>query len=515
MTINSQEIIRDIRTEFENLLEYVTGEQARTAKADSIERGLFKMLLSLGAKLLELFFVMRSQTCTREKFQDKDGQLLPYHHDNKHVYFSIFGKVSIERPYFYETGAKGQTPLDAELGLGDDSYSDLLREITEYLAVYHVYGGKSADFLERLLGLKLSTRALQQNIAEDSASVEAYYAQKPSPQPESEAEILVIQADGKGIPMVLEEDEVPETQVRLGKGQKHGHKKEALVTAVYTIAANPRTASEVVASFFEENQVKNMPQTFSQPQNKYIWATLDGKDTALSRLYKQVALREGPHIQHKVALCDGCEALQSRIVLQFQDFTLILDFVHANEYLWDVANSLLGETSEKRIEWVKSRTFQILSGETTQVISELRTLANAKKIKVAQRKQLTKTANYFERNLPYMDYQSYLAHGYPIASGVIEGACRHFVKDRFELSGMRWLQTGAENLLRLRAVAENADWDKYFAFHTEQRQLRLYGQPASNTHSIESQVIISQPAILCRSTAAINHSNHVVLPLAA
>ena len=268
MTINSQEIIRDIRTEFENLLDYVTGEQARTAKADSIERGLFKMLLSMGAKLLELFFVMRSQTCSREKLQDKDGQLLPYHHDNRRVYFSIFGKVSIERPYFYKTGVGGQTPLDAELGLGEDIYSDLLRETTEYLGVYHVYGGKSADFLERLLGLKLSTRALQQNIAEDSASVEAYYAQKPSPQPESEAEILVIQADGKGIPMVLEEDEVPETQVRLGKGQKHGHKKEALVTAVYTIAANPRTASEVVASFFEENQVKNMPQTFSQPQNK-------------------------------------------------------------------------------------------------------------------------------------------------------------------------------------------------------------------------------------------------------
>lgn len=240
MTINSQEIIRDVRTEFENLLDYVTGEQARTAKADSIERGLFKMLLSLGAKLLEVFFVMRSQNCSCEEFQDKDGQLLPYHHDNCRVYFSIFGKVSIERAYFYKTGAKGQTPLDAELGLGDDSYANLLREVTEYLAVYHVYGGKSSDFLERLLGLKLSTCALQQNIAEDSASVEAYYAQKPSPQPESESEILVIQTDGKGLPMVLEEDEVPETRVRLGKGQKHGHKKEALVTTVYTIAANPR-----------------------------------------------------------------------------------------------------------------------------------------------------------------------------------------------------------------------------------------------------------------------------------
>jgi len=512
MAFNSQEIIQDIRAEFEHLLDFVTGEQARTAKADSIERGLFKMLLRLGAQLLQLFFVMRSEICSRQPVQNPSGQELPYNRDTVRVYFSIFNKVFIERPYFYKQGVGTQIPLDAELGLGDDSYSDLLREITEFLAVYHTYGGKDAGFLERLFGFSLSTRALQQNVAEDAESVEAYYAQKPPPCPKSEAEILVIQADGKGVPMVLEEDEVPEVQVRLGKGQKHGHKKEAIVTTIYTITAAPRTPIEVIASFFKENQPKKTPKKDAKPQNKHIWATLDGKDAALSRLTKQVALREGAHILHRVALCDGCEALQSRIVLQFKGFILILDFVHANEYLWDVANSLLGETSEQRLEWVKSRTLQILSGQTEQVIAELRRIAKNKKTKVAQRKQLHKTANYFERNLPYMDYQTYLSNGYPIASGAIEGACRHFVKDRFELSGMRWLQTGAENLLRLRAVAENDDWDAYYAYCREQRQLRLYGQPASNLQPLESQAINSQPVL--QAFVASDHSKYSLLPLA-
>ena len=220
------------------------------------------------------------------------------------------------------------------------------------------------------------------------------------------------------------------------------------------------------------------------------------------------------HIQHKVALCDGCEALQTRIGLQFPDFILILDFVHANEYLWAVANSLLGETSQQRLEWVSSRTLQILSGQTAQVIAELRWIAKNKKTKVLQRKQLIKTANYFERNLPYMDYPTYLSNGYPIASGVIEGACRHFVKDRFELSGMRWLQTGAEKLLRLRAVAENGDWEAYHAYRKEQRQLRLYGQSVSYTHALESHVINSQPAHL-QPLATSSHSKHNPLPLAA
>jgi hypothetical protein len=118
---------------------------------------------------------------------------------------------------------------------------------------------------------------------------------------------------------------------------------------------------------------------------------------------------------------------------------------------------LLGEASEQRLEWVKSRTLQILSGQTEQVIAELRQIAKNKKMKMAQRTQLYKTSNYFERNLPYMDYQTYLTKGYPIASGAIEGACRHFVKDRFELSGMR-----------LRAVAENDDWDAYYDYRREQ-----------------------------------------------
>lgn len=512
MTFNSQAIIQDVRAEFEHLLDFVTGEQARTAKADNIERGLFKMLLKLGAKLLQLFFTMRSEICSRQAVQSKSGQKLPYHRDTERVYFSIFNKVFIERPYFYEHGVGSQIPLDAELGLGEDSYSDLLRETTEYLAVYHVYGGKNAGFLERLFGFSLSTRAIQQNIAEDTVSVEAYYAQKASPCPESEAEILVVQADGKGIPMVLEEAEVPESQLRLGKGQKHGHKKEAIVTTVYTIKAAPRTPTEVMASFFKENQPTKALKKEAKPQNKQIWATLDGKDKALSRLTKQVSLREGTHILHRVALCDGCEALQSRMVLQFQDFMLILDFVHANEYLWDAANSLLGEASEQRLEWVKSRTLQILSGQTVHVIAELRQIAKHKKTKAAQRTQLNKTANYFERNLSYMDYQTYLANGYPIASGAIEGACRHFVKDRFELSGMRWLQTGAENLLRLRAVAENEDWDAYYTYRREQRHLRLYGQSVSNRQALEAQAINSRSVLPLLVSSG--HAKYGQLPLA-
>jgi len=512
MTSNSQEIIQDIRTEFEMLLDFVTSEQARTATADHIERGLFKLLICLGAKLLNLFFVMRSEACSRGTHQTTDGRELPYHRDTKRAYFSIFGKLALWRPYFYKSGIGGQSPLDAELSLGEDCYSDLLREVSEYLGVYSVYH-KTTDILERLLALHLSTRVVEQNIAEDATDVEAYYAQKPPPSPADEAEILVIQADGKGVPMVLEAPAEP--NLRLGKGQKRGHKKEAIVTTVYTIAAAPRTPQEVVVSFFEPSQGKLPPKPASSrphPQNKHVWATLEGKDTALARLAKQVAPRQASHIQHQVALCDGCEALQSRLALQFPDFTQILDFIHADEYVWDVANSLLGETNPQRMEWMANYTLRILSGETSQVIADFRQLAQEPRTTSAQRKQLLKTANYFERNLPYMDYPTYLAQGWPIASGVIEGACRHLVKDRCELSGMRWSQPGAENLLRLRAVAENGDWDAYHHFRKRQRHVRLHGLPFPDQTNLEVQALDSPTFANPASTNPTNPTSSISLP---
>jgi hypothetical protein len=461
-----------------------------------MERSIFGLLLALGAKLLTLFLVVRSEGCQREAIERATGEKLSYERDRKRDYFSIFGKIRLWRPYFYKKGEGGESPLDEELGLGDDCYSDLVREISDYLGVYNVYH-KSGDILGRLLGLDLSNRVIKENIAEDAVDVESYYAQKAAPAPQTEAEILVIQADGKGVPLIYDEPCPTTKPVRLGKGQKRGRKKEAVVTTVYTIAPHPRTPQQVVDSFFDPQETKTKVSR-PRPQNKQVWATLDGKDAALDRLLKQVANRQGEHIQHRVALSDGCEALQSRIQDRFAPFTLILDFIHADEYLWNVANSLLGENHPQRLAWMKEHTLQILSGQTEQLIAQFRQMAQDNQYSAAQQAQLTKTANYFERNLPYMDYATYLKRGWPIASGVIEGACRHFVKDRCELSGMRWERTGAEALLHLRAVAENGDWDDYHLFRKHQRQLRLYHspypeQPFGELQAIEAQTTTVQP----------------------
>lgn len=517
MTSNSQAIIQDIRADFEKMLEYVTGEEARRAMADATERGLFKMLIEMGLKLLSLFFEMRSQNADREHLRMTDGSVMYYHRDTPRNYVSIFGKLRFARPYFYRSGLGGQAPLDAELSLGEDCYSDLVREVHDYLSVHGVYH-KACEIVGRLLGLTLSTRALQTNLAEDAADVSNYYDQKPAPVPSSEAEILVIQADGKGVPLISEKTK-PD-KVRLGKGEKYGHKKEAIVTSVYSIEPAPRTPEQVIASYYDREaswkDKISLPKP-SQPQNKHLWATLDGKDVALRRLTSQVDLRVGKHIRYKIALCDGCPPLQARLAKYFSEFIQILDFIHANEYLWKVANTLFRETDERRFEWMKQHTLQLLSGKTKRLIAEFRRLAKQPQTRKTARAQLLASANYFERNLPYMDYPTYLARGWPIASGVIEGACRHLVKDRCELSGMRWSQSGVENLLRLRAVAENNDWDQYHLYRKQQRHLRLYGSLQLDLQPTEMQSLASRP-VWQTQTAQSFPSPHVVgyssMPLA-
>jgi len=480
---NSNEIVQNIRQEFESMLQYVYESETRTA--DEVERSLFAQLLSLGSQLMLLFFSLRASRCEHSPLRTEAGEELPYHSEKKRTYFSIFGKVPFWRPYFYQRGVGESSPLDEELSLGDDCYSDLVRELAELLGVDVTYA-KVRHFWSRLLGQKLSTQAIQAMVAEDATDVAAYYEQKAAPPVNSEASILVVQADGKGVPMVREASTKPKT--RLSKGDKRSKKKEAIVTSSYTIEPHSRTPEEVVASFFHQ-EPPSSSRSRRGPQNKETWATLDGKDAALSRLASQVVTREGAHIEYRVALTDGCEALQKRVETHLPQFTLILDFVHASEYLWKAANALYGEQSDKRDPWVEEQTLHILSGRSHQVITELRHLAQRPRCSQAKRKAFTSAANYFQRNQPYMDYQTYLAHGWPIASGVIEGACRHFVKDRCELSGMRWTQDGAENLLHLRAVAENDDWDDYHQFRKRRRHMRLYGVPFSERRTPEHQAL--------------------------
>jgi hypothetical protein len=486
MTSNPEPIVQQLQHEFQNLLAYVTGPEARSQTAYTVELTLFRRLLGLGAALLRLFFVTRATVRPAEPVTAPDGTRLTYHDQRPTTYYSVFGKVGFARHYFTAPGQTGLCPLDAALSLPARCYSDLLREWAVYGATDESYR-ESQTVLERILGLSLSVHALETCVTEAAADVAGFYAQPTEPTaPPPVGAILVVQADGKGVPMVQPSPRKP--PVRLGKGQKRGKKKEAVVTGLYTVAPYPRTPQEVVAALLQDSGGPE-PAVRPQPIDKELRATLAGKAVAMRRLAQRAGQREGPQIEQRVALTDGAAALQQQLVTHFPAYTLILDIIHATEYLWDAANALLGETHSQRLAWVRAYLEALVAGQLDAVITALEAEVQDPTCTGAQRQAVRRTVGYYRRNRPYMHYDDYLARGWPIGTGVVEGACGHLVKDRMEQSGMRWTKAGAQAVLDLRAVRINGHWEAYWQFHRQQHHQRLYATSAPAPATVEAQAL--------------------------
>jgi hypothetical protein len=348
-------------------------------------------------------------------------------------------------------------------------------ESAELLAADSAYD-KSVQVLTRLLGVTVPELALETQVTEHSQTVKAFYRQQPRFLRTEEKRILVAQADGKGVPMVHRETLSP--KVRLSKGDKKTRKKEAIATAVYTIAPYRRTPDDVVNALFKKGGTQPRRPA---PCHKQVFASLDGKDAAFKRLAAWVRRRTGPHIRTRVALTDGAEPLQKHMRAKLPGFTLVLDIIHVDEHLWKAGTALYGETDVQRATWVEAQMRDILSSHSDRVIERLEQKARSLPKSSSVGKVLCQVANYLRRNAEYMDYADYLRQGWPIGTGGVEGTCHHLVKDRMELSGMRWTVPGASALLALRAVNENGDWEAFHEYRRKQRHKELYGT-SMNTH---------------------------------
>jgi hypothetical protein len=477
--------------QYRELLAYVTGAGSRTASAYEVELRVFRSVLALGGTLLRLFFEGRAATRPSGPVVGADGTALAYHDRRPVTYLSVFGKIVFERHAFAAPGQAMVHPLDAELGLPERCYSDLLRE-------WGGFGSADAPFrevaasLERILGWPLGVQALETNAREDAVDVPAFYERPLAEEAPTEeaASILVAQADGKGVPMVQPPTERP---ARRGKGHPSNRLREAVVTALYTVRPYQRTPEAVTAALLRDPD-RPGPGPRPRPVNKELRATLDGKAVAVERLAARAQRREGPRITDRVALTDGAEALQEKMRAALPGHTLVLDIIHAVEYLWDAANAVLGERHPERTAWVRGHLLALLRGRTDEVVAALTTLADEPTRSVAQRAAVAATIRYYRRNAPYMHYDRYLERGWPIGTGVIESACGHLVKDRMERAGMRWTKDGAHAILDLRAVRLTDDWDAYWAFHRQRQHQRLYGTTSPVSAPPEAQVMAHHAA---------------------
>lgn len=487
MSFNTS-IAQNIRSEVEELIEMVSGENSQAQTAYEIEGQLWWRMLNLARQLLQLFFVVRAERETHHKNYEVDGLSYRYVGQRERSYVSLFGEVSVKRACYWHKGVGSQYPLDESLSLPRRSFSDWVQERVSELSLLMPYEA-ATDLFSNWLGLILPKRSLEQINGEHSEYMRSYYEAPRIPEIGADDTILVVSADGKGIPMTREDSPPPEA--RRGRGTKKTAKKEATVTAIYTIAPYQRNPDDIIRALLashdtDEASKKSRPK----PNAKLLFGTLDGQETAFEQLGEQVKQREQAQLRHYVALTDGNRGLKHRVQEDLPKFTLIVDIIHVSEYLWEVANTLWGETDVMREVWMQDALRCVLDDDLDTLLHHL--ACQLPYLSPAKQKILDKVGKYLRNNRQHMAYQSYLAQGYPIGTGVIEGACRHLVKDRFEQAGMRWSKQGAQVMLDLRAAYLNGDWEIFQRFRRHQAHQQRY-------HSSHPDVI---PEAIMLSVAA-------------
>ena len=463
------------------------GEFAQLAAKNGIslcdlERGTFDRLLKMGFTVVGQFLTLQGDGDLGETVCADDGQTLYRSEEpQSRPVRTVFGEHRFFA-YVYREGRHTNTPIafrpiDARMSLSPDRWSHLLEEFTQLFAVEQAFG-PAAEAFERVFRQRLSVDTLEnvnQGMGEEAGE---FLLNLAPPAGEEEGELLVLTCDGKGVPMV--KADADQFRCFEERPQRPGNRRMATLAAVYSVNKYVRTPQQILDALFREGieeLVADEPRP--EPCHKRVIACLpkivveadekkpiQGSILALCWAGAEVQQRRQPN-QTLVCLVDGQSSLWNDIDLCVEvpamERVEILDIIHVVSYLWRSAKVFFNQ-SEHQEAFVRERLLRILKGEVTSVITGLRRMATLRGIGAAGRKEIETVCGYFTTHASRMRYDEYLAAGCPIATGVIEGACRHLVKDRMERSGMRWTQVGAQAMLNVRAVSQAGYWDQFHQY---------------------------------------------------
>jgi hypothetical protein len=472
MINNYEEKLLKNQQEFETLVKLVT-EDWQELEIHKVEENLFKRVLKLGHDLLELHLTKRGSGK-----EDYHGEI-PYHSDKGWDYISVFGDIHINRAYFWEEGlGKGIYPLNGELNLPERHHSYVLQKWGEMIAVDGTFD-KAREVVHEILGINIWSKQMEEINREAGEYVDRFY--NAHPKQEQKEPILVVEVDSKGVVMKKEGD--AENKVRLKKGEKPNKKKMATVTAVFGTEKNVRSAEDIVKEELGNGEkekanslqiVKLDTKDEPRPQDRYVRATLRGKEVAFERLVKEIEHRDPHNRCERVALMDGESALEKKTLEYLPGFVIITDLFHVMEKLWELCYFFCDEGTQEAKDWVRKYLYMLLRGKVGYMIGAIKQKVTKGDFSKSKTNKISKILRYLEKRKKYMRYDEYLSKGYPIGSGVIEGLCRSFVKDRMELSGMRWTERGAEAMLELRSAKVNGVWTEFWDYYIDMKKNELY-----------------------------------------
>jgi hypothetical protein len=411
--------------------------------------------------------------------------------DHRRPLDSVFGKVTVGRLAYRARGEQNLYPADGLLNLPvEERASHGVRRLVAVESSRGSFEEATAQVRERT-GLQIGKRQVEQLAVRAAVDFEEFYATKTrSPVEEDTDDALALSADGKGIVMRSEalrtataqaaQRASPKLKTRLSRGEKRNRKRIAEVGAVYEVTPAPRTPADVLASTEE----KTMPAP--KAKNKWLIASVvEDAATVVQDIFDEAERRDPEHRRTWVALVDGnnhqIDRIQKEAKARRVKVTILVDLVHVLQYLWGAAWCFFKEGDPVAESWVAEKALAVLEGKAGIVAAAIRRKATRLSLDSEQRAKADRAADYLLNKAPYLDYPTALKNGWPIATGVIEGACRHLVKDRMDITGARWGLQGAEAILKLRALRCNGHFDAYWTYHLAQERHRNHESRYANS----------------------------------
>lgn len=421
-----------------------------------VERGIFRLVQEIGKLALESHLEKRGTGFKGPHLSLSTGQEMPFFGNRTRRYLSIFGEIQIDRAYYWKSGC-GCHPLDQELNLPDNLPSYLLQEWIYRGCTKEAYDG-AQELLTDMLGIALPKRSLETGVGTVSQEVDSFHRDQLHQHTSPEGDTLVVEVDGKGIPMSNHKT----TDGRLGRGEKRLKKKMAEIVTVQTVDSKKLKADR-------NNGIKD-----TQTLNKMAYGDLTNQAEFIKDIKNICCQRaKATHIKIKAFLADGQPSIWGIKDTYFPSYIGILDWYHMSEYLWKIAHLLYGEKTKHTEKWVRKKEQQLLDGKIETAIRSMQRYAKEIKGK-RKRDDMAKYIRYFVNNKDKMRYDQYVKMGLPIGSGSVEGTCKHLIISRMEGCGMRWKETGAQAILKLRSVNINHLWSDFWDYYREKKRKNLY-----------------------------------------
>ena len=397
---------------------------------------------------------------------------------------TVFGEVEVTRLAYRARGVENLHPADAQLNLPAEKHSHGIRRLAALEAPRSSFDDAQAAIV-RQTGQLLGKRQLRELATAAAVDFAAFYEQREQPAGERD-DVMVLSCDGKGVvmrPEALRAQAQKQAQssnaklsTRLSKGEKRGRKRIAELCAVYEVTPAERSAADVLPADEPERQAA---QPAPKAKNKWLSASVtEDASTIVADMFAEADRRDPEHQRAWIALVDGNNHQIDRIKKEAKTrklkVTIVIDVIHVIEYLWSAGWCFFEEGDPAAERWVHQKARQVLDGKAGITAASIRRKATRLGLDPDKRKNADRAADYLLNKRPYLDYPTALANGWPIATGVIEGACRHLVKDRMDITGARWGLQTAEAVLKLRALISNGDFDTYWDFHLTQEHHRVH-----------------------------------------